>query len=350
MKVTFLVGNGFDIASGIDTSYSSFYKWYCSRPSEKPHIDAFKCEIKNDIDNGGENWADFEIGLGRYTAKFTTETVEQFIECYEDAHEKIIEYLEGERKKYSDSVSDANAKKLRDGITSFYQELPPVDRDIFHSIFKSDESDNTIIQFISFNYTNLLDKCVEVLAKEPLKRWTYATTKEMRVNKSVIHIHGTSSKFPILGVNDPTQIENQELLSVPQFSEMMIKSQSVKAIGELWHKLAKQIIEDSRIICILGMSLGCTDAKWWQQIMSWLKNGNTRRLIIFWHTDIPLNGLSIFKHTREIAQIKSKITGYSDYSEDVIKSISERIHVVINTNKVLQITLTDKNKIAIVAG
>lgn len=350
MKISFLVGNGFDIASGIDTSYSSFYRWYCSQPSENPHIDAFKCEIKNDVDNGGKNWADFEIGLGRYTAKFSTETVEQFIECYEDAHERIIEYLEGERTKYSDSISDSEIKRLREGITNFFQELSPVERNSFDSVFESDRANDTIIQFISFNYTNLLDKCVEILAKEPLRQWTYSKTQEMKVNRSVIHVNGTSNKFPILGVNDPTQIKNQQLLSVPQFSEIMIKSQSVKAIGELWYNQTKKTIDESQIICIMGMSLGDSDAIWWERIMSWLKIGNARHLLIFWHTTIPINGRSILKHTREIAQIKSKIIDYSDLTEDLKKAVSGRIHVVLNTKKVLQISLDEKEQNATVAG
>ena len=31
MQITFLVGNGFDITAGLDTSYSAFYKWYCQQ-------------------------------------------------------------------------------------------------------------------------------------------------------------------------------------------------------------------------------------------------------------------------------------------------------------------------------
>lgn len=194
-----------------------------------------------------------------------------------------------------------------------------------------------------------MDKCAEVLAKEPLKQWTYGGSKrQIVVKQSVIHIHGTLNEFPVLGVNDPSQIKNKELLSVPQFSEMMIKPQSVEAIGQLWHNQAVKAIEESQIICIMGMSLGDSDSIWWQRIMSWLKENTSRRLLIFWHTAAPMNGRSVFRHAREVAEAKSKIADYSDFTEDVLKSIKERIHVVLNTKKFLKVSFTETPKVGMI--
>ena len=97
MKITFMVGNGFDIGLGIESSYIAFYNWYCKRPSEEEHIQMFKKDIMNDmsrdIPDDEKTWADFELGLGKYTAKFTKDTVDKFIECYGDAQENIAAYL-----------------------------------------------------------------------------------------------------------------------------------------------------------------------------------------------------------------------------------------------------------------
>ena len=49
MQITFLVGNGFDIAAKIDTSYEAFYKWYCDIDSDKEHIKIFRKNIKEDF-------------------------------------------------------------------------------------------------------------------------------------------------------------------------------------------------------------------------------------------------------------------------------------------------------------
>ena len=45
MNITFLVGNGFDIASKIDTSYGAFYEWYCDIDSDKEQIKKFRKNI-----------------------------------------------------------------------------------------------------------------------------------------------------------------------------------------------------------------------------------------------------------------------------------------------------------------
>lgn len=340
MIISFLVGNGFDIASGVRTSYSSFYDWYCKQPHENLHIYTFKKEIQNDIDNGGENWADFEMGLGKYTAKFSAETVDDFIECYEDAQRGIIEYLEKETKGRYDAISESESEKLREGVAKFYQELSPAGFDKIDSIFKAKENEDCTIHIMSFNYTRLIDKCAEVLAASPLKAWAYGNSSKLRrlkVNQTVIHIHGTSDEFPILGMNDSSQIVNQDLLSVPYFAEMLIKPQGVAAVERLWHVQAENIIASSQIICIFGMSLGDSDSRWWQLIMDWLRDNYNTHLIIFWHTDIELNRISAFRYAREVDKVKAKFTKYSDYEENVIKSIKERIHVVFNPKHFLQV-------------
>ena len=57
----------------------------------------FKKDIMNDMSRDipadEKTWADFELGLGEYTANFTKDTVDKFIECYGDAQENIAAYL-----------------------------------------------------------------------------------------------------------------------------------------------------------------------------------------------------------------------------------------------------------------
>ena len=74
MRITFFVGNGFDISCGIHSSYSQFYEWYCKQEkSELDHVNLFRNTIDEDIKAGKKNWADFEEALGQYTKNFTKE-------------------------------------------------------------------------------------------------------------------------------------------------------------------------------------------------------------------------------------------------------------------------------------
>lgn len=342
MNITFLVGNGFDISAGVDTSYSSFYKWYCLQRSPTFYIQGLKNDIQHDIEAGGRNWSDFEIGLGKYTAQFSPDNVDAFLQCYEDSIENIITYLEQEKSKFdATNISETDIASFRDGILNFYQELNPQERRMFEELFRSDQAYNTTINFISYNYTDILDQYVDKASSTSLKQWKYDSgTRQIKINPKVLHIHGTSNEYPILGIGDETQIANKDLLSVPHFATTMIKSQSVASIGQLWYTQADGIIERSRIICIWGMSLGLSDSKWWSNITEWLKANKERHLILFWHTKTPPSRRSVLQYNQQTDLVKNIMLDYSSFTASEITSIKNRIHVVFNTEKVLRVSLS----------
>ncbi|WP_210139047.1 AbiH family protein [Staphylococcus sp. GDY8P156P] len=82
MEITFFIGNGFDLANGLSTSYIDFYNYILKANKEKNILskeNIFLKEIKDfmekddDIDvQEGESkyidWSDFEQALGAYTA------------------------------------------------------------------------------------------------------------------------------------------------------------------------------------------------------------------------------------------------------------------------------------------
>lgn len=123
-------------------------------------------------------------------------------------------------------------------------------------------------------------------------------------NETIIHMHGTSTEYLILGVDNASQIANQDLLSIPNFAEIMIKPQSVSAIGQLWHNEAQATISKSTIIGVFCMSLGESDTKWWTTIIKWLKEYTHRHLIVFWYTKNPPNGISVFRKLEETKKQK----------------------------------------------
>lgn len=346
MNITFLIGNGFDIASGTDTSYKTFCKWYCEQLTDKEHIKKFKNDIKNDIENGGKDWADFEIGLGQYTKNFTIDNISEFIDCYEDAHEKIIKFIEKQKAEFNlDDLPKDEIMQFGNGIANFYQDLSPQEVIVFNNKIENDKLNNTKVNFLSFNYTNTLDKIVQELSKSCIKQWSLnnGATRRMEVNKNILHMHGTSTDYPILGVDNTSQIANQELLSNTIFTQMIIKPQSVEAIGEVWHNTAQKIISSSTIIGVFGMSLGETDTKWWQEIMSWLKSDGSRHLILYWYTKNPPNGISIYRRLLETKKAKDALLKYVKFSQEDINKIETRIHVVINTKNVFNIHLEKNN-------
>lgn len=348
MHITFFVGNGFDIACGIQSSYSSFYKWYCTQEIEeesgKDHIKNFRSTIDSDIKAGKKNWADFEEALGEYTGQFTKETAEEFIDCYEDAHKNLMKYLANETARFQDDFDESAIKSFRDGLKNFYAELRPKERRQFEELFKSHHLESSSIEFVSYNYTDTLDKIVSVAAKEPLDTWSNSNGRRCTytISSKVIHAHGQLNYHPIFGVNDENQIANKTLFEIPDFANLMIKPLCVEELGELWHDEADARIKDSTIICIFGMSMGITDSVWFYKIMDWLRESESRHLIIFYHTNHPTDGISNRDTFANVRRARNKIIDYSDYTDQQIEKIRPRIHVIENTKSVLQLKLIEK--------
>lgn len=342
MQITFFVGNGFDIACGINSSYTDFYSWYCKQEkSDKEHVNRFRETIDNDIKAGKKNWADFEVALGKYTMNFTKENAQQFIDCYEDAHEKLIEYLKKESEYSEDEMTEERVRTLSEGLKNFYAELPPKEKKPFDTLFAEHKNENIIMKFISYNYTDVLDKCIASVAREPFVTWTGSGNHRYSyfVATEITHAHGCLLFHPVFGVNDESQIANKDLMDIPNFAKLMVKPRCVDALGELWHDEVNKAIDDSAVICIFGMSMGITDSIWFERIMGWLQANENRQLIIYWHTQHPSEQRSNWRFLDNISKAQKKITDYSNLTDDKIETINGRIHVIENTKSVLQIEL-----------
>lgn len=343
MRITFMVGNGFDLGLGVKSSYGAFYDWYCQIPSTKTHVRKFKNSIMADMTRDApdeeKTWADFELGLGAYTSNFTKETVDQFLECYEDAQEGIAEYLTKQEQ-----ILDLNRfpreayDSFRRSIVNFYEEIPDGEKDQIRESLNYSAAQNREVTVISFNYTHSFERILGKIPDEPLATWrTNGLQYICKIKRNIIHVHGTTTAYPILGVNDNSQIANKELINVPEFKEMIVKTECVNTLGQLWHKRAEEQITNSQFVCVLGMSLGESDAKWWYLIAKWLTGNDKRHVIVYWYEKNPPGGVSIFKQIRCVNRVKNKLLSYSDLPDAVKEKIRDRIHVVINTGKFLQL-------------
>lgn len=347
MQVTFLVGNGFDIALGLKSSYADFYKWYYDQKSDGQQIEAFKQDIKTDIEkNKGRNWSDFEIGLGKYTSKFSKDTIRDFLHCYDDVGKKMLDYLELESGRFEEDIDKTRIEAFRKGIANYLSNLQPKEQKEIENYFPQNGNYSVTVKMISFNYTSWLDAFVEKASVEPLRIWNTGVYQHtMSLEPDVIHAHGRINEWPIFGVNDESQVANKDLLTNATFHDIMIKPRSVVKNGQLWHEEAHNIIGKSDVICIFGMSIGATDSVWFEQIMEWLLANAAHHLILFWHTDNPSNGRSVLQMTENRRTARTKITDYSALTNEMIEALEDRIHVVENTKKLFSVKLSERAKI-----
>lgn len=348
MKVTVMLGNGFDISLGIKTSYGAFYDWYCPQESDQEHISKFRKEINDDIcrdvPDEEKTWADFEIGLGNYTKKFDKDTVDLFLDCYEDAQEKMVEFLREKQDAFKvNNITDESITAFQNSICNFYNDVSDLEKLDIKPIQDKYRGEDCEISFVTFNYTYTMERILARISSKKLNQWNRNSYIFGYVlNKNVIHAHGTLDSFPVIGVNDTSQIENKDLLETPQFKEFMIKSENIVALGQLWHRKAEEQISNSKFICILGMSIGETDAKWWRKLVQWLKADDSRHIILYWHEKKAPNNIRSRSHLRCVNKAKEKLLSYSKLTVDETNALKKRIHVVINTQKFMKLE-TQKN-------
>lgn len=339
MVVTFLVGNGFDISCGLNTSYRSFYDWYLQQPSSSDPIR----ELKKSICNEYENWADFEIGLARYTKNFTIDTVDDFFEIYEDARKNIINFIRIQTENVDlNAISDKQFMDFKSGLISFYDELPPTENRLISNLLNHDNE--LVFRFISYNYSSILNNIISRVVKIPSasEMLNLSSRVKIEINPNIVNLHGTINEYPIIGVSEDLYIDNKEILNAPVFRDIMIKPESVNAVRQLWYEEATKQIERSNIMCVFGMSLGESDSLWWEKVMEQVLSSSYNHLIIFSYTDNPPSSTSIYDTLTRQNEIKEKMIGYTALSSQEVSKIKERIHIVFNTKRVLNISVPRK--------
>ena len=282
MNVTYLIGNGFDLGLGLKTKFSDFLPIYIRKKSKDENIIQFRDDIAKSIDN----WSDFELQLGKYTKEFGEEQneVDKFLDQKEDFDLEFFKYLKNEQSKVI-SFNDEYLKKFVESLYWYDNTENPLLRDEPAVIIRSKLNGlgfNTY-NFITFNYTDCLEKIIKQVNKQQLlndrKTLMYGRGKD-KIGE-VIHVHGKIGKSPIIGVNDKSQIDNSGFNNNNELTELLIKHEIDANSDQGFERKAISIIENSDLICIYGMSLGDTDNQWWKHLINWLRNDSAHYLIVF---------------------------------------------------------------------
>lgn len=320
-RITFFIGNGFDINVGLPTRYSQFYEYYKARYP--------KDMIANEIEKNYQYWADMEVGLGNYTKQIDEVNEVAFWQSEELLEQALADYLEMQTKNVS-FESEGTATILKDSLMKFYEELPKAQRqDISNRI--TNIRDSITYSFISFNYTNTLDLCIDA-GKEVFPETIGTHKVDNGVDYShfignVLHLHGTINEELILGVNDTSQIANEGFRNKQLYRQLLIKEEANKRFGQNKTQDARSIIDGSEIICVFGASIGITDKMWWTYIGKWLQRSGNHRLIIFMKNDKPQ--LRITKHALFGGEdrVLQKFKDNSELSDEEWDGVRDKIYI-----------------------
>ena len=312
MNILFLIGNGFDINVGLKTRFRDVLASYLEEENKDPRIQKFKKDISKDF----ENWSDFEKQMGVYTEEYTLETIDDYCFCMKNFKESLIRHLGKEEDKIDFDVKrDEIVKVFNGSILHFYDKLTNSSKNILLNMIQSDVN-RDIYNFITFNYTSVLDKCLKIIKLS---------------DSTVLHIHGDVSKNPIMGVDNLSQIANEELSNNGKLTRTIVKPIINKKLKNMNNSEGKNLIDQSNIICLFGLSLAETDKTWWRTIGYWLRRNSDSQLVIF-NVVNQWNEIHPDEEIENIDAIEEKFCFVAGFSEKERESIADRIHIAFNTD------------------
>ncbi|WP_187150836.1 AbiH family protein [Treponema endosymbiont of Eucomonympha sp.] len=335
-----MIGNGFDLNVGLKTSFKDVSKIYLNSSSDKPYINEFKKEIKEYPDL----WSYFEKQFGLYAEKFSLKNVDEYHDCLKDFRGVLINHLRQEESRINyDLHEDEIISVFKNSIMNVYSSLEDESKNIISSLVSPHTA--VIYNFITFNYTNILEKCLSLLKPSIFTRKTSLPTGQPIAYQDsrgeIIYIHGTTGRSPIIGVDNEKQINNTELIQDDRFKKKIIKPIENDNSRNSKNEKTKGLILNSQVIIIFGMALGETDGTWWIQIVQWLKNRNNHHLVIFIYDPVynPIN-IEDKIDIEENAMLQLfRISGV----EQELGNYRQQIHISINSD-IFKINLVNENE------
>lgn len=290
MNILYLVGNGFDLAQNLKTSYQHFYQYL----SEQGPTNAIEAKMLEQIKGQEhEKWSDLECALGKFTKEITDK--DKFEDFYYELCDKLRSYLIDQTTNY-ESNKALTDKYIKDLVRPDIY-LTPREQSNYKNFLYS-FTDTRHINIISFNYTDTIDKCLDVNNSNrvlPNNGITYELGQ-------IVKIHGTlGTPYLIMGVNDESQIDNTEFAKDEDVLDYMVKPRSNYEIGSRIEERAANLIDSANLIVTMGLSFGNTDKVWWQTIGKRLNNSSKVHVLIFsFLRDLPKDERRKFKIKREI--------------------------------------------------
>ena len=342
MKITFLIGNGFDIGIGLHTKYQDFYEKYSSPESDdSKNISDFKTHLKEYAESSDEkkpiiDWADFESAFGKHSNDFESNEKRRYLDRFEHFAMKFNSYLEEEIKNVDYSNAKFISKTMRSALASFY-EIRQADKNALQSLIQRLPSGFSY-NFISFNYTDCLDQCIKIFKSLTDE----GTRKQIR---NIIHVHGYIDKNMIMGVNDTSQISNPEFAKDIDVINEIVKPQQNLDGRTAYDNAATDTINESDIICIYGMSIGKTDKKWWNLIAAWLSKSGDHALIILKH-DTNYNQRFVFTQSTLANKTVDQFLSFSSLNQEGKNTIRRRIYFCGN-HDIFEMNLRKKDTASI---
>ena len=266
--ITFIIGNGFDINLGMKTKYSDMYEGYIKTPPQTKVIESFKNELRNQ--QPFDKWSDFEMAMAEYAKTLSSE--KELIECVRDFKSYMVNHLNNEYLKLEQMINNFKlyrepVKELNESISGFYRKLiPNTVNEIDNLLTDTDVN----YHFLTFNYTFSLEMFFAI--KQHYEQISLAKP---------IHIHGTLANDVVLGIDNLDQLQELPYTLTTRGHRNFVKTLFNDQFDKSRVEKARQIIEQSSVICVYGWSMGESDQTWVDMIREWIIRDPRHHLVCY---------------------------------------------------------------------
>jgi hypothetical protein len=311
----YLIGNGFDLDLGIDSSYSTYYrsKYFTDLCNKSPIASYIKGLNEKDFK---ENWVDFEEAIKLYCINvlgnesamdnerlIKFQNLREFEEHFKEIRNSIADFL-------SEQASKVDLLTIPDTKNSIRIAKEIVDRyDMTSNLSGGIISENNNIKIITFNYTNSLTKLIEIEAR---KKWAVSngfgekfTNNFQKIKDSIVHIHGSlEADNIILGIEDVIDIIPKETFIVR------------KSIHVDYTKFSLGLMSKANNVTIFGHSLGTSDEMYFKKLFTLWKqtpSNNNKRKITIYHKKDPKQ--KVYYNNRILELIEFTTSDFKEFND-----------------------------------
>lgn len=325
-KITYMVGNGFDLGCGLKSRFDDTYKNYVKdRSHDNKTISDFKDNIIKHISSVAQNrtsqeinWSDFEIGMAKYAEELSSEA--DFVECVRNYSLFLTEYLRNEENVFFEDFNKRDTNHLiswnshiRNSILYYSKGLNNNDIEILKS--ETNGYGSCSVNIINFNYTRIF----ETLLTNSI---VLHRINHLPINfTDTVHIHGDLQNNIVLGVDNLAQFGHLKYTLSETGELCFIKPTLNNAFDKQRVTKANNIIQSSDLICIVGLSLGASDLTWRKAVASWLLDSEKHHLIYYDFELMQKNGLLSFEIITTERKKKPEFLAKLGVMEDVHNQI-----------------------------
>lgn len=274
MNIVFLIGNGFDLNLGLETSYPKFYDWYYKQDTKKESVQLFKKALTEEKGKRIELWRDLELFLGEKSKLF--ESAQDYIDVILDVNDNLRRYISIQNNRLIKNDEDA-VKILTKNLINPGEKIATRSRLTFESFVRRWNGFKWSINIISFNYTDVLER---ILMNDSTTIIGKNESGDPVYLNSIKHIHGTIDNTILVGVDNIDQIAKMEFRNNYEVQCKVVKPMGNYSTESMVDEECLNIIDKANLICVFGCSLGPTDETWWRAIKNRIQSDKGHTLLL----------------------------------------------------------------------